>query len=175
LWQRRRRRPELDALWPVVLRRFSAVGVSAVLLVLATGGALGRAYIGSWRCLVGTGYAAIVIAKAALLAPALALAPLIFRAARRGARDGTAAALYTRVPVYIEAEAALLLALLFAAGALTSLPPAVDTPGEAASWVEVIGFFSPKEPRVTSPSHAAAVASARQDPLAPPDENHPTP
>src|SRR5262249_59043156 len=43
LWQRRRRRPELDALWPVVLRRFSAVGVSAVLLVLATGSALGRA------------------------------------------------------------------------------------------------------------------------------------
>jgi len=171
VWQRRRRHPELDALWPVVLRRFSAVGVSAVLLVLATGSALGRAYIGSWRYLVGTGYGAIVIAKVGLLATALALATLNFRAARRWSREGADAALYTRVPFFIEAELALLFALLFAAGALTSLPPAVDTPGEAASWVEVIEFFSPKAPRVTSPSHAAAVASARQDPLAPADEN----
>jgi len=167
LWRLRRHRPEVDALWPVALRRFSSVGVVAVLVLVATGGALGWFYVGSWQGLIGTGYGALVVAKSVLLTSALGLAGLNFRAARGWSRGRGLAQLRTRVPYFVEAEGAVLLALLFAAAALSSQPPSVDTRTEVATWSEVVEVFAPKPPRLTSPPRAAALVSNGRDPLAP--------
>ncbi len=165
LWRYKRRRPELEVLWSVALRRFSSVAVAAVALIIASGGGLVWSYVGTWRALVGTGYGALVVTKVVLLAAALGMAATNFRAARREA----CAELQARVPPLVEAEAALLLVLLFAAAALASQPPAVDTVTEAATWSEVVEVFTPKPPRMTSPTHDSVVET-RPDPLAPPSQ-----
>src|SRR5436309_409894 len=73
LWRFKRRRPELEALWSVALRRFSSVAVAAVALIIASGGGLVWSYVGTWRALVGTGYGALVVTKVVLLAAALGM------------------------------------------------------------------------------------------------------
>src|SRR2546422_4146855 len=147
------------------LRRCSRVAVAAVALVVAGGGGLVWSCVGPWRAVVGPGYGALVVTKVVLLAAALGMAAPTSRAARREA----CAELQARVPPLVEAEAALLLVLLFAAAALASQPPAVDTVTEAATWSEVVEVFTPRPPRMTSPTHDTVVAT-RRDPLAPPSQ-----
>ncbi|HUE30071.1 MAG TPA: CopD family protein, partial [Verrucomicrobiae bacterium] len=167
LWRLGRRRPEVAALWPVALRRFSWVALPAVGLIAASGGALGWFYLGSWRGLAGTPYGALVMTKVVLFAAAVALGGLNFRFARRWARRGTVPELRTRSPHYVEAEGLMLFALLLAAAALTAQPPAVDMGTQAATPAEVARVFAPKWPRLTSPS-AEAVVAGQPDALAPP-------
>jgi copper resistance protein D len=167
LWRLGRRRPELAALWPVVLRRFSWVALPAVGLIAASGGALGWVYIGSWRGLAGTPYGALVVTKIALLAGVVTLGALNFGIARRWARGRSAEEVRTRVPYYVEAEGLVLFALLLAAAALSSQPPAVDMGSQVAAPAEVARVFAPKWPRLVSPS-ADLVLAGQPDALAAP-------
>ncbi len=162
LWRLGRRRPELAALWPLVLRRFTWVAMPAVGLIAASGGALGWAYVGSWRGLAGTPYGALVVTKLVLFAGAIVLGALNFRFARRVAPE-----VRTRVPYYVEAEALVLVALLLAAAALSSQPPAVDMGRDVATPAEVGRVFAPKWPRLVSPT-AEAVIAGQPDALAAP-------
>lgn len=158
LWRLQRRWPQLEALWSIALKRFFALGVSGVLVLVGTGVGLGWFYIGSWLGLFGTAYGIVVTMKMVLFALALGLAGLNFLATRRWARSGSATALRTRVPYFIEAETILLLALLFAGASLSSQAPAVDTQSESATWSEIIEVFTPRMPQLTSPSHAEVLA-----------------
>lgn len=164
LWQMARRREEFHVLWPVMLGRFSAVGVAAVLLLVVTGSTLAWNYVVTLQGLVGTAYGSLVILKVSLLAAALGLAALNFRAARRWRAGATAPEVRTKVPYFIEAEAVLLVVILLVAGSLASQPPALDVQDRSATWSEVAGAFSPKWPRLTSPSREAVLAAweARQ-------------
>jgi putative copper resistance protein D len=167
LWCRRRTQPELGALWPSVLRRFSGVGVSAVLVLVGTGTLLARDYIGTLRGLLGTGYGAIVVTKIVLLAVALCLAAANFRASRQRAPENPL--LFTRVPALVEGEGLLLLALLLAAAALVAQPPAGDAPDAVPTWAEMERELAPKLPRVISPGHDAVMA-AQTGPLDEPSQ-----
>ncbi len=167
LWRGRRRRPELDRLWPVALRRFAAVGIIAVLVLIGTGSLLTRAYVGTWRGLFGTGYGTIVVTKIVLLGAALTLAATNFRAARQSA--ASRGLLFSRVPVLVEGEGMLLVALLLAAASLAAQPTAVDARGAIPTWAEMGQELAPKLPRVISPRHAAVMA-VRSGPLDAPSE-----
>jgi len=158
-WRLKRRRQALDALWPVVLARFSSLGIVAVLLLAGVGTALAWSYIGSWRGLFGTAYGAIVVVKLVLFATALGFAALNRHAVGVWARTRDGGGLTRRVPYFVEAETILLVALLVTASALTSQPPAVDTVAETASWAEFADVFTPRLPRISSPAHAAVVAA----------------
>ncbi|MFQ5700283.1 MAG: copper resistance D family protein [Acidobacteriota bacterium] len=152
-WRRRARHPALDRLWPEALRRFSVVASASIALIVATGTALSLSYVGSWRGLFGTAYGAVLLAKIALLGTALGFGAYNHRIVRRVSREEQPEGLRRQVPYFVEVEAFIMVAILLAAAALASQPPAVDTPRQTASWSEVRGIFTPRLPRLTSPPH----------------------
>lgn len=161
LWWLGRSDPRAAALWPDAVRRFARVAFTAVAVLTLAAVPLALAYVGSWQGLVGSGYGSLVVTKAALMAAALTLGGLTFLTARR--RDG--GLVRTRVPSLVQAETILLVALLFTAAALSSQPPAVDTPGEQASVAEVVQVFRPKWPALSTPSLARKLENSA-DPYA---------
>ncbi|HEY6335969.1 MAG TPA: CopD family protein [Alphaproteobacteria bacterium] len=142
------------ALWPLAIRRFSVLGMSAVGAAVATAVVLALYYVRSFAGLFGTGYGSMVLVKITLLLTALAFAGLNYRAGRLSANGRDGEAVWRVVPFYVEAETFVLIALLMAAAALAHQPPALDLTNTDASIAEVLHVFSPKLPRVTSPAHA---------------------
>src|SRR5262249_22485884 len=148
LWQLRRVDPRVSALWPDAVRRFSRVAIAAVAVLTLAAVPLTLDYVGSWSGLVGSGYGSLVVVKALLLPGALSLGGLNFLTARRG----DAGVVRARVPPLVETETIVLVALLFTAAALSSQPPAVDTPRDQATGAEVAEVFRPKWPTLHTPS-----------------------
>ncbi len=67
----------------------------------------------------------------------------------------------------MEAEALILAAILFTAVSLSALPPAVDIDEQQGTWAEVVATFSPKMPRLRSPSFEEAIAAYYEKPTIP--------
>lgn len=164
MWRAGRDDAALREFWPEAVARFSPVGMVCVVVLVVTGVVLATDYVGSWLGLFGTGYGSLVVAKIILLAVTLGFAALNFSAGRawRQHRNrtvpGGAPAAMARVPFYIEAETFLLVAVLFVAASLSSLPPAIDIPQASAQIHEVLGMFAPKLPSLVTPSHASLLA-----------------
>ncbi len=150
-WRMGRGDPGASSRWPEVVGRFSPLGVACMALILACGLFLAWHYVRDWRGLIGTGYGNMLAVKLGLFAGIFLLAALNFLAAERWRRGGDASTLRRSVPVYIEVEIMLAGAVLFTAAALTSFPPAVDTPRDAATPAEIWTMFSPKAPRLAGP------------------------
>jgi copper resistance protein D len=153
LWRLARRHAVVDALWPELVARFSRLATVSVATLVLAGVPLAWAYTGSWRGLLGTGYGSLVVTKAMLLGMALVLAAFNLVAARRGEQPGRMGALRGRLPHLVEAEAIILLMILFATSALSAQPPPVDVPpAEQATVAEVVEVFRPKVPSLRTPS-----------------------
>ncbi len=144
--------------WSLMLRRFSRFGVVAVIMILASGLPIALQYIDSWNGLVGTGYGNLLMVKIILLGMALCFAWLNKRAVDSYSASANDYIITHRVPYYIEAEAFVLITLLFTAASLASQPPTIDVPTLTASWQEVLNTFSPQIPQTISPSHTALIA-----------------
>jgi putative copper resistance protein D len=148
-----RRHAEVDALWPELVARFSRIAMVSVGVVVVSAVLLAWTYTGSVQALVGTGYGSLVVTKALLLATALALAAFNLATARRTRRSGPIPALRARLPQLVEAEAIILVMIVFAASALSGQPPATDLPvKERATLAEVVEVFRPKLPSLSTPS-----------------------
>jgi putative copper resistance protein D len=173
LWRAGRGDAALREFWPEAVARFSPVGMVCVVVLVVTGVVLANNYVGSWLGLFGTGYGSLVAAKVVLLTVTLVFAALNFSAGRawrryRGTISGSSnhqlpgggklPAVVARVPFYIEAETFLLVAVLFVAASLSSLPPAIDIPQASAQLHEVLGMFAPKLPSLVTPSHTNLLA-----------------
>jgi len=158
LWHAGLKDAGAKALWPTAITRFAWMGLSSVLLLIATGLFLAWTYIGSWDGLFGTGYGSLVVTKNWLFLVALGFAYLNNRAGKRWRETGDQDNLTKKVPFYIEAEAFILVGVLFIAATLSSQPPSVDIPDRTAAVSEVVDMFMPSMPRITSPSHEALLA-----------------
>lgn len=157
IWRLIRGRPDLVGLWPVLLRRFGAVGIASSAVLLITAVPLAWLYVGSLRGLIGTSYGVVASAKIPLMLTALAFAAYTHRAVRRTPDD---AAIYRRAPVHIEIEAGVLIVVLALAASLASQPAAVDVrPHDVATWKEVAEVFTPKWPRLETPDNATVAAN----------------
>jgi putative copper resistance protein D len=151
LWRLGRRDAAAAAAWPVLAGRFSTLAAAAVAVLVLSALPLAWVYTGSWPALVGTGYGSLVLTKAALLVAVLGIAFVT----RRGVQGG-GAALRERVPRLAEAEAIVLIIVLFAAASLSAQPPATDQPpADMATVPEVAEVFRPKIPALTMPSREA--------------------
>jgi copper resistance protein D len=159
LWRQIRHQPDVQLLWPVLVRRFAWVGGLALLGLVVTGLPLVWTYIGTWQGLIGTDYGTMVLIKIVLLIGTLGLATLNFLGARERHTVERTAKVFQRLPYYIEAETLLLVAILVAALSLSMQPPAIDVTDQQATGAEVYEVFRPKVPRLTSPSYAEAVAA----------------
>ena len=157
LWRLGKRDPSAATFWPEALARFSALGIGALAILVATGIPLTAIYAESLAGFVGSAYGSVLFAKWVLLAAALALAVANFQAARRWRR----AAEVPR-PFFAEIEAIFLVVVLFAASALAALPPAIDITEQRATVAEVAQSFAPRVPRTTSPSLAEEQAASRE-------------
>ncbi len=142
-----------DPLWPRMLARFSPLGLFCVGTLMAAGVFVATRYVGDWASLIGTNYGIMVIAKLLLLAVALGLAALNFKHTRRWRPGVDRDALDQRLPVYIEAELAALVAVMLLGASLAATPPATDLTGERASLVEVLETLGPKIPRLLPPRY----------------------
>jgi len=155
LWRLSRRDPDVDALWPVAVPRFSRLATGAVVLVLAAALPLTWLYTRTLSGLIGTGYGSLLALKALLLLVALPLAALNMATARR-VSTRVCATLRGRLPTLVEGETMLLVVLVFAATGLSALPPPADQPpDEQATVSEVADVFRPKLPSLATPSLAA--------------------
>jgi putative copper resistance protein D len=161
LWHLGRTNPEARELWPSAIVRFGLLGVASVALLLLTGLPLALAYVASWDGLFGTGYGSLVVTKVILLFVALGFAWLNHRAGRIWLRQKQSDALIGKVPHYIEAEAFVLVGILFIAATLSSQPPSDDLAGNkelTATIPEVVQMFMPRLPKIHSPSHEELLA-----------------
>lgn len=149
--------------WAQLVTRFAPLGIVSMTLVALSGGYLAWVYVGAWTGLVGTGYGNMLLVKIGLFIGILGLAALNFFAGRRWAQTGASTSLLTAVPVYIEVEIVLAIAVLFSASTLTSFPPAVDVLEAAATPHEVWTMFSPKLPHLTGPERVMIEAPELTD------------
>ncbi|MDD2725181.1 MAG: CopD family protein [Methylovulum sp.] len=158
LWFLKSKHEIATDLWPLLLKRFSLFGLIAVAMILVSGLPIAWQYIDSWNGLIGTGYGNLLMVKIVLLGLALGFAWLNRSAVRQFSFSGDSHALDRRVPYYIEAEALVLITLLFTAASLASQPPAIDIPTLTATWQEVLNTFKPQIPQTSSPTHSALLA-----------------
>ncbi|WP_133716703.1 copper resistance D family protein [Methylocaldum gracile] len=158
LWHMSRGSQEAKELWPIAITRFALLGVSSVVVLLLTGLPLAWTYVGSWDGLFGTGYGSLVVTKVVLLMVALGFAYLNHRAGRQWLRHRQTEGLNNKVPHYIEAETFILVGILFIAATLSSQPPSEDIKELSATVSEVAEMFTPRMPRLTSPTHEQLLA-----------------
>lgn len=151
---------EASYLWPRWMARFSPVALGSVVLLVVAGVYLAINYVGSWQGLIGTGYGTMVLTKGVLLILALLLAAKNFSQVRRWQKQRQATGVLEKLPPFLGAEAWVLSIILLSAAALASLPPAVDTPDQQASFTEVADRFMPRMPRLVPPSREEYSAAA---------------
>ena len=155
-------RPRSDG-WPVLLlRRFSALALGSVAVLVAAGAGLTFAYVDGVRAMLGTAYGVMVLTKVVLLGVLLLLGAFNFFAVRRLTPDGGASPV--RLRRFVEVELGLSLTVLGAAASLTSLPPAVDVVADRATFAEVAGRFVPRWPTLRSPALTELPIDDRQAP-----------
>ena len=130
-------------------RRYSLMSMLAVTLLICAGVVMAVDYLGSLEALYGTAYGVMVVTKALLLAGMLFLGSMNYRLVRKLAGDSGAAVLTLRR--FVEAELGIGVAVLFAAGSLTSQPPGADLTTDRATWTEIVQQLTPGRPRLTSP------------------------
>lgn len=158
VWRLTRQKRIPDSIWPECLSRFSRLGMVAVAGLLISGVPMALNYITSFNGFFGTGYGNILMVKILLMAMALGFAWLNRSAVLEFNVSENNWALGHRVPYYVEAEALVLVTLLFTAASLASQPPAIDIPNLTATWLEALNAFAPRIPSIESPSHEALLA-----------------
>ncbi len=158
LWGLKKQNAIAEELWPMLLKRFSLLGVAAVVLLLITGTPLAWYYIRTFQGFIGAGYGNLLMVKIMMMGLALGFAWMNKHAVEAYFSNRSLYTLTTRVPYYIEAETLILLTILFTAASLASQPPAVDIPHLTASVEEVLNMFHPRVPRWESPTHEALIA-----------------
>lgn len=140
-------------------RRFSALAIGGVLLIIAGAAVFVPFYMGSIGAVYGTAYGAMAVTKSILLGVLLLLGLANFVAVRRLPGDAAAA---RRVRHFVEVEMGIGVAVLMAAASITSMPPAVDLVEDRVSAAEIAQRMRPALPRLTSPDHAQLALSALQ-------------
>jgi putative copper resistance protein D len=157
----------------VWLRPFSAIAAWAVAALALTGIALGLEYVGTAGAAIGTSYGTMVLSKSVLFLALLAMGLLNHRALHGGLRWPWRASPSFRGEARpsiawrrrLEVEAGLAVVTVFLAASISSAPPAVDVVEQRATPAEVRTIFTPRWPRLASPSLAElAAASALADP-----------
>jgi copper resistance protein D len=140
-------------------RRFSALAIIGVAMIVVGAVVFVPMYIGSLDAVYGTAYGAMVVTKSVMFGMLVLLGFANFRAVRRFTGDGAAV---ERVRRFVEVEMGVGFALLMAAASITSMPPAVDLVDDRVSFAELVERMAPTTPRLQSPDHALLAIPALQ-------------
>ncbi len=140
-------------------RRYSAMSITGVGLIVVSALVIYVEYIGQFEALYGTSYGAMAVTKAAMLGILLLLGWRNFSVIR--AASGPDADLQP-VQRFATVELGIGLAVLFLAASITSQPPSIDQTAERVSFHEIVERQWPRAPRLQSPDHAALAIPALQ-------------
>jgi putative copper resistance protein D len=140
-------------------RRYSALSIAGVALIVAGATGFAIRFIGSIDGIYGTAYGAMAATKSILFGMMLLLGFANFRAVRRFTDDSTR---LPRVRRFVEVEMGIGFAVLMAAASITSMPPAVDLVADRVTLSELEERMTPTLPRLESPEHAALAIPALQ-------------
>ncbi len=151
-------------------RRYSAMALVSVPMLVIAGVGMSWFYVGSWAGVYGTTYGVMVVAKTMLLILMLVLGAGNWQLLRTpqllSVSGGSAAVLpqLAAVPVrtprrpfllrlrrFAEAEIGFGITAILAAASLTSQPPAIDLQQDRLSAHQIIERLRPEAPRLTSP------------------------
>jgi len=135
------------------LRRFSAMAICSVSLLLLGGIAMALFYVGSWQGVYGTTYGVMLLAKVYLLLVVLGMGAGNFFLVRQIER--APAPLLVRLRRFGEAEIGLGFTAILAAASLTSQPPAVDLVQDRLTAHDIVERMRWVEPRLSSPPFQA--------------------
>ncbi len=137
-------------------RRYSALAMAGVALLVGAGIGLSYAYIGSWNGLYGSSYGILVMAKSYLVLTMLLLGASNQRLIRSaGAASGERFSTL-RLRRFSEVELGLGFTAMLAAASLTAQAPAIDLqPGDRLTGHEIVERLRWQAPRLTSPPLAA--------------------
>lgn len=130
-------------------RRFSAMAVTSVTILLLGGAGMTLFYVGSWQGVYGTAYGIMLVAKVYLLVLILGMGTGNFFLVRQIER--APAPLLVRLRRFSEAEIGLGFTTILAAASLTSQPPAVDLDQDRLTPREIVERLHWEPPRLTSP------------------------
>ncbi|MEC4593325.1 MULTISPECIES: CopD family protein [Nitrospirillum] len=145
-------------------QRYSLMSITGVILIVLGAIGISIGFIGGLQGFYGTAYGAMAATKGVMLGILLLLGLGNFRTIRRFAA-GQGESL-TRVRRFVEIEIAFAIAILLAAGSITSQPPASDLTDDRATWAEVVERMTPIiPPRLESPSHDSLAIPALQEKL----------
>ena len=132
-------------------RRYSAMAMAGVAMIVIGAVALSIGYIGSLDGFYGTAYGAMAATKGVLLGVLLLLGLGNFLSIRHFAGEGAA---FGRVRRFVSIEIGIAIAILMAAASITSLPPAIDLTNDRVSFGEIMQRMAPVLPRLASPDRA---------------------
>lgn len=137
------------ASWGMV-RRFSALAIVGVLLIVGAGLGMAWFYIGSTSALYGTTYGVMLVTKIFLLFCIALLAAGNFLLVQR-MREGSKT-LLERLRSFSEVEIAVGFTIILVAASLTSQPPASDLVKDRLTRHEIVERFRWRWPSFKSPS-----------------------
>jgi copper resistance protein D len=129
-------------------RRYSAMAMAGVAMIVIGAVFLSIGYIGSVDGFYGTAYGAMAATKGVLLGVLLLLGLGNFLSIRHFAGE---AAAFARVRRFVVVEIGIAIAILMAAASITSLPPAIDLTNDRVSFGEIVDRMMPVVPRLASP------------------------
>ena len=131
------------------VRRFSAMAIGSVSLLLIGGFGMAFFYVGSWQGVYGTTYGVMLLAKIYLFLLVVGMGAGNFFVVRQIER--TPVPLLTRLRRFSEAEIGIGFTAILTAASLTSQPPAVDLVHDRLTGHEIVERMHWVEPRLTSP------------------------
>jgi len=143
------RREEDSAAARRCVRRFSAMAICSVSLLLVGGVGMAFFYVGSWQGIYGTTYGVMLLAKIYLFLLIVAMGAGNFFLVRQIER--APASLLVRLRRFSEAEIGLGFTAILTAASLTSQPPAVDLVQDRLTAHEIVDRMHWEKPRLTSP------------------------
>jgi putative copper resistance protein D len=133
----------------VMARRYSAMALCSVVVLVLAGVCLAWFYVGTWNGLYGTSYGVLLMAKIYLLLVMLLMGVGNWLMVQRLNTDPQS--LLAKLRRFAEAEVGLGFTIILAAASMSSQPPAVDVPNQVSRQV-IAARMHPQAPRLKSPS-----------------------
>ncbi len=132
------------------VRRYSAMSVASVIVLVAAGVTMAWVYTQSWSAVYGTAYGVVMAAKSIMLAVVLVLGAGNFLLIR-GQRFNSSPWLL-RIGQFSEAEIGIGFTIILAAASLTAQPPAVDLVQNRLTLPEISVRMAPQWPSFSTPA-----------------------
>ena len=139
-----------DAAAVRTVRRYSAMSVGSVIVLVAAGATMAWVYTQSWDAVYGTAYGVVLVAKSIMLAVVLVLGASNFLLIRE--QRFNLSPWLLRIGQFSEAEIGIGFTIILAAASLTAQPPAVDLVQNRLTLPEISARMTPQWPSFSTPS-----------------------